>query len=253
MPLAPPIKTIFSRINMGIIIRSFHAVADDNDAHPNQTYGGYHNILAIRAMTIDQRQLVEGDIDSEAAISSIGASRRVCSPQCLSPIFVLTLELVPAFIITKVRKNSLKNESYRPGELARITGVSTDTLRHYERKGLLKSRRSPNGYREYPHHSVNRVTLIRNALAIGFGLDDLAQILKIRDAGGAPCLKVHAMATAKLEELETLLREITKLRDDLRGLLKEWNRKLESVDNNEPARLLESISIEKLGGVILAN
>jgi len=147
-----------------------------------------------------------------------------------------------------VRKNSLKNESYRPGQLARITGVSTDTLRHYERKGLLKPRRSPNGYREYPHQSVNRVTLIRNALAIGFGLDDLAQILKIRDGGGAPCLKVHAMATAKLEELETLLREITKLRDDLRGLLKEWNRKLESVDKNEPARLLESISIEKLGG-----
>jgi DNA-binding transcriptional MerR regulator len=159
----------------------------------------------------------------------------------------LTLELVPAFILTKVEKNSMKNESYRPGQLARITGVSADTLRHYERKGLLKSRRSPNGYREYPPHSVNRVTLIRNALAIGFGLDDLALILKIRDAGGAPCQKVHAMATAKLEELETLLLEITKLRDDLRELLKDWNRRLESVDNNEPAGLLESLFVEKFG------
>jgi len=142
----------------------------------------------------------------------------------------------------------MKNESYRPGQLASMTGVSADTLRHYERKGLLKSRRSPNGYREYPYHSVKRVKLIRNALAIGFGLDDLAQILKIRDAGGAPCRKVHAMATAKLEELETLLLEITKLRDDLRGLLKDWNRRLESADNNEPAELLESLSIEKFGG-----
>jgi MerR family transcriptional regulator, copper efflux regulator len=142
----------------------------------------------------------------------------------------------------------LKNESYRPGQLARITGVSTDTLRHYERKGLRKSRRSPNGYRDYPQHLVNRVMLIRNALAIGFGLDDLAQILKIRDAGGAPCRKVLSMATAKLDELETLLNELTRLRDDLRKLLKEWNRRLESTDKNEPARLLESMSIENLAG-----
>src|SRR5215470_12067734 len=147
-----------------------------------------------------------------------------------------------------MRKNDLKNELYRPSQLARITGVSTDTLRHYERKGLLKSRRLPNGYREYPHHSVNRVMLIRNALAIGFGLDDLAQILKIRDAGGAPCRKVHAMATARLNELETLLSEITMLRDGLREMLKDWNRRLESTDNYEPARLLESLSIADLGG-----
>jgi DNA-binding transcriptional MerR regulator len=142
----------------------------------------------------------------------------------------------------------LKNESYRPGQLARITGVSTDTLRHYERKGLLKSRRSLNGYRDYPQHSVQRVMLIRNALAIGIGLDDLAQILKIRDAGGAPCRKVHAMATAKLDELETLLHELTRLRDELRRLLKDWNSRLESTDKNEPARLLESMSIENLTG-----
>jgi hypothetical protein len=48
--------------------------------------------------------------------------------------------------------------------------------------------------------------------------------------------------------LETLLREITKLRDDLRRLSKDWNRRLETTDKNEPARLLESISIENLDG-----
>jgi MerR family transcriptional regulator, copper efflux regulator len=144
-------------------------------------------------------------------------------------------------------KNGLNNELYRPSQLARITGVSTDTLRHYERKGLLKSRRSPNGYREYKRHSVDRVTLIRNALAIGFGLDELARILKIRDAGGAPCRKVYAMAVAKLKELETVILEITRLRDGLRGLLEDWNKRLDSSDNSEPARLLESVFIENLG------
>jgi DNA-binding transcriptional MerR regulator len=145
-------------------------------------------------------------------------------------------------------KKGLKNELYRSGQLARITGVSADTLRHYERKGLLKPRRSPNGYREYPHQSVDRVMLIRNALAIGFGLDDLALILKIRDAGGAPCRKVYAMAAAKLQELETLLLEMTKLRDGLRGLLEDWSKRLESSDDSEPVRLLESVFIENLGG-----
>jgi len=58
-------------------------------------------------------------------------------------------------------KNDLKNELYRPGQLARITGVSTDMLRHYERKGLLKSRRSPNGYPPRAAHTL--LASIKNA------------------------------------------------------------------------------------------
>ena len=59
------------------------------------------------------------------------------------------------------------------GELAHRVGVSTDTLRHYERKGVLpRPRRGANGYRMYPASAVDRVTLIRRALAVGFTLDD---------------------------------------------------------------------------------
>jgi DNA-binding transcriptional MerR regulator len=158
------------------------------------------------------------------------------TPSCL------TLESVPGFIIGGVKKKESRNDSLRAGELARISGVSTDTLRHYERKGLLTSRRSPNGYRAYPHYAVDRVMLIRNALAIGFGLDELARILKIRDAGGAPCRQVRSMVMTKLRDLERLLCEMTVMRDELRRLLKDWDRQLESVDCDEPARLLESLA-----------
>jgi MerR family transcriptional regulator, copper efflux regulator len=160
----------------------------------------------------------------------------------------LTLESVPAFIIALVTKRTSQNSALRSGQLARLTGVSTDTLRHYEQKGLLESRRSSNGYREYSPHCVDRVRLIRNALAIGFGLDDLAAILKIRDSGGAPCRQVRAMAEAKFDELETRLREMTMLRDEMRRLLGDWDQRLESVDPNQPARLLESLSNGELSG-----
>jgi len=60
------------------------------------------------------------------------------------------------------RKTS-KVGSWRIGELAKATGVSTDTLRHYERKGVLRSARSGNGYREYPENALERVRTIRQA------------------------------------------------------------------------------------------
>jgi len=136
----------------------------------------------------------------------------------------------------------------RSGELARISGVSADTLRHYERKGLLKPRRAPNGYREYPRQAVERVRLIRAALAIGFNLDDLERVLKIRDAGGAPCRQVRKLAAAKLDEIEALVRDLTAMRDEMRELIKDWDRRLDSVPADKPALLLET-----LGAIGLAN
>ncbi len=72
-----------------------------------------------------------------------------------------------------MREETPKQEYLRSGELARLAGVSTDTLRHYERKGLLaRPRRSCNGYREYPASDLDRVRLVRGALGIGFTLNE---------------------------------------------------------------------------------
>lgn len=75
----------------------------------------------------------------------------------------------------------LSNGFWRVGELAKAAGISTDTLRHYERKGVLpRPRRSRNGYREYPKEALERVGMIRQALAVGFTLDELSAVFKIR-------------------------------------------------------------------------
>ena len=131
----------------------------------------------------------------------------------------------------------------RSGELARLSGVSTDTLRHYERKGLLPVPcRSSNGYREYLHEAVERVRLVRRALAVGFTIDELARLFKERDRGGAPCREVRALAEEKLDRMNLQLREITAMRDELHNILKDWDERLAHTESSERAGLLESLS-----------
>ena len=133
----------------------------------------------------------------------------------------------------------------RSGELARAAGVSTDTLRHYERKGVLaKPRRDANGYRAYGPESVGRVRLVRRALSVGFTLDELARILKERETGRAPCRKVRELAAAKLAEIEERLGEMEAVRDELRATLKDWDRRLARAQAGAPARLLEALATD---------
>ena len=86
----------------------------------------------------------------------------------------------------------------RAGELARLCGVSTDTLRHYERVGVLaRPLRTRAGYRQYPAEALLRVRVVRRALAIGFTLAELSKILRTRDRGGAPCREVREIIAGK--------------------------------------------------------
>ena len=129
------------------------------------------------------------------------------------------------------------------GVLAKATGVSTDTLRHYERKGVLpRPRRSANGYRQYPPEALRRVLLVRRALAVGFTLDELARVLAVRDRGAAPCKEVRALAAVKLTEVEERLAQLAELRDELRATVKEWDGRLAATPYGGRAGLLESLA-----------
>jgi hypothetical protein len=78
---------------------------------------------------------------------------------------------------------SSEKHFYRSGELAELAGVSSDTLRHYERKGVLaRPLRKANDYRQYPVSALQRVRLIRRAIAVGFTLDELASVFSVRAA-----------------------------------------------------------------------
>jgi DNA-binding transcriptional MerR regulator len=128
------------------------------------------------------------------------------------------------------------------GELARRAGVSADTLRHYERKGVIAPPpRGTNGYRLYPQESLARVQLIRRALGVGLTLDDLAGVLRSRDRGGIPCRQVRQMAAIKLEEVEGRLRDLVSLRDELRATLAAWDTRLAKTPAGQRAGLLESL------------
>jgi DNA-binding transcriptional MerR regulator len=90
------------------------------------------------------------------------------------------------------------------GELAKATGVSPDTIRHYEKVGVIpRASRSESGYRLYPENMVERVLVVQRALRIGFSLSELAEVLKTRDAGGAPCQRVFELAHQKLAGIRT--------------------------------------------------
>lgn len=129
-----------------------------------------------------------------------------------------------------------------PRAVAEATGVSTDTLRHYERLGLLPGTlRSDAGYRRYSPDTIERVRLIQRALAIGFSLKDLSSVLANREKGTPPCRRVRSLVGERLAALESRLVELTGLRDELRVLLRDWDARLAVTPEGQRARLLDML------------
>lgn len=140
-----------------------------------------------------------------------------------------------------MRSKASSNRSLYSGELARLAGVSSDTLRHYERcRLLLPAQRSAAGYRLFSPHALVRVRLIRGALSIGFSIKELVAIFRERDRGGAPCHRVRALAAGKLADLEARLRDLQTWRGELRKTLAEWDRLLGKTPKGQRAGLLEA-------------
>jgi DNA-binding transcriptional MerR regulator len=138
------------------------------------------------------------------------------------------------------------NDEISSGELAKSCGVSPDTIRHYERLGLLPAAvRGPNRYRRFPPESVHRVRLVRRALAIGFSLVEVGRILRQRDSGAAPCRGVRALAGEKLAQLDARIAEMHGMREELVAILHEWDARLDVTRDGEPAYLLEAMTKEK--------
>lgn len=107
----------------------------------------------------------------------------------------------------------------RIGELARVVGTTTNTLRFYEERGLLaEADRTPAGYRDYRSEAINRVDFIHRAKTAGLTLAQIREILQIRDRGHAPCDHVRDLLDARLADLDAQISQILALRDTLIGL-----------------------------------
>lgn len=104
----------------------------------------------------------------------------------------------------------------RIGQLARAAGVSTDTLRYYERLGLLpRAERSSGGYRLFGHSAGDRIAFIRKAQALGLTLAEVQEVLRIAADGTAPCKHVRAALAAHLRDVDTRIEELQSLRRTL--------------------------------------
>src|SRR5262249_4398586 len=127
--------------------------------------------------------------------------------------------------------------------LARLTGVSADTLRHYETLGILPtSQRTNGGYRMFSPTAVERVQLAQRALQLGFSLKELSEILRTRDNGGVPCRRVLFLAEAKLRSLGQQIEELKQTQNYMRRLVRNWREKLKNAPPGSKALLLQSLA-----------
>ena len=101
----------------------------------------------------------------------------------------------------------------RIGEVATQSGVSVDTVRFYERMGVLPApAREPSGYRDYAAETVERIRLTRELQAVGFTLNDVIGALAAHDAGGATCESERWRLDAALDRVDAKLAELDALR-----------------------------------------
>lgn len=91
----------------------------------------------------------------------------------------------------------------KTGELAKRAGVNVETLRFYERKGLLpEPPRRESGYREYPEESVDRIRFIKRAQDLGFSLVEIQELLALRVRPNASCAEIKSRAKKKIAEVQ---------------------------------------------------
>lgn len=111
------------------------------------------------------------------------------------------------------------------GELGRATGVKVETVRYYERIGLLAPpRRTPGNYRAYGAGHLNRLSFIRRSRDLGFSLDQVRALLDLADQKDRPCGAVDAIAKAHLAEVERKIADLAALRSELESMIRQCGR-----------------------------
>jgi Hg(II)-responsive transcriptional regulator len=107
----------------------------------------------------------------------------------------------------------------RTGEIAEKAGVNIQTLRYYERRGLLaRPRRLESGYRAYTPETVDSVRFIKRAQDLGFTLSEIVTLLDLSKGGPSDCDHAHELATVKIGELNRRIASLRAMRTSLERL-----------------------------------
>ena len=122
------------------------------------------------------------------------------------------------------------------GELAKQTGLTVGTLRYYSDIGLLQPVHiGDNGYRYYAANACEQVQFIKKSQALGFTLEEIRQILDVRNGGEIPCDLVQGLLDSKIEKLAIQIKQMSLFKAELEGYRDLW------ANNPEPKSKREEV------------
>lgn len=130
------------------------------------------------------------------------------------------------------------------GKLARETGLSVDTIRFYQKQGLLKEpRRSEGGFRLFSPDDLETLTFIQKAQQLGFSLGEIRELLIVRDRKTQACSHVRDLLGQKLAAVEKKIQELREFERELQVALRKCNREIrkETASHDECCPVLEEI------------
>lgn len=129
------------------------------------------------------------------------------------------------------------------GEVSRLSGVGIETIRFYERGGLLdRPARTYSGYRIYDGSVLERLDFIRKAQLLGFALQEIRELIDHKRKGENPCADVRSVVRSRLTELNARIEQMLAYRDELASALEDWEEKGET--EGHVCGLIEGTEIE---------
>ncbi len=116
-------------------------------------------------------------------------------------------------------------KALKRGNLAKMAGVNIETIRYYEKQGILpEPDRSPSGYRQYGEETVNQIRFVKRAQKLGFSLSEIKQLLKLSEGEITDCDEVKDIALKKLEAIREKIINLQKLDSILSNLATQCDR-----------------------------
>jgi len=117
------------------------------------------------------------------------------------------------------------------GQVAHKAGVGVETVRFYEREGLIVQPERPGrGYRRYPEDTVRRIRFIRHAKDLGFTLKEIGGLLSLRSDPAENCAQVRAQASEKIVSIDEKIRHLARMKESLARLTRACDRREPSAE-----------------------
>ena len=110
--------------------------------------------------------------------------------------------------------------TYSIGQVAKQSGVSVETIRYYEKEGLIEEpERKESGYRQYKGEAIARLSFIQQAKELGFSLKEIGELLSIKSDANTVCSDVKQLAQDKLDDVECKIKILQRMRKSLKKLV----------------------------------